>query len=146
MLLRRFGNSNDAMLKIPAKNNLRHGFAMRTGNFFQNRLIQQPSLHERRPGFQLNALLACVAPEILLRQIGMKFNLVDHGFHFRICQQVLQMMNLEIAHPDRPDATLPVQLLQSTPGILVLPGHRPVDQVQIEVLQAKPFQTCIKSR
>ena len=73
---------------------------------------------------------------LLLGQIRMELNLIDHGLDPGVFQQIHQMIDVEIAHTDRPDLFLMIQFLQRPPiplaPELAHPGgaHRLAAQLQ----------------
>ena len=56
------------------------------------------------------------------------------------------MLRLEIAHPDRRDPPLVAQVRERLEGFdeRVVGGRRPVDQVQVEAIDAEPIETGVK--
>ncbi|MOA18758.1 hypothetical protein D3C78_1390960 [compost metagenome] len=70
----------------------------------------------------------------------MELDLIHHRLDLRIFHQVFQMMYLEIADTDRFDASCLVQLFKRTPSVLVLACHRPVNQIQVEIIQPQLLQ------
>ena len=79
--------------------------------------------------------------------------LVDHGFDLCNLHERLQMMGHEVADTDRFDPAGFVQLLKCFPGagieflpvMLMVVRNGPVDQVQIQILQAQIFHGFLKS-
>lgn len=80
----------------------------------------------------------------------MEFHLVDHGFDFRNHQR-LQMVGQEVAHPDGARLSCFVKVGHGPPGFQIdlLPVGklfgvgRPVDQVQIQVIQPQCLQGLV---
>ncbi|MNV55041.1 hypothetical protein D3C71_1472620 [compost metagenome] len=65
----------------------------------------------------------------------MEFHLVHHWNYASVLDDILQMMNLKIAHTDRFDEALFLQMNQSFPSLPILSCHRPMYEIQIYIVQ-----------
>ena len=72
----------------------------------------------------------------------MHLHLIDHR---GLTLQMVQVLRLEVRHADGAGQPLRLELLQGVPcldvGIAVLDGGRPVDEVQVDVVQTELLQT-----
>ena len=76
----------------------------------------------------------------------MKLDLVDHGLDPGLADDPLEVVDVEVGHPDRPDAPLVLQLDQRLPrlDILVLPRHRPVDQEHVDPVEPELLHRVVE--
>ncbi len=52
-------------------------------------------------------------------QIRMEFDQVDHRFDLSVLEQILQMVNLEVAHPNGLDPSVFIELLERSPSVFI---------------------------
>ena len=85
--------------------------------------------------------LVLVAQAHLL-EVRVQLDLVDRRRHAGLRNQAFEVLRLEVGDPDRPHQPFRLQLDKGLPRlhIQVVGGHRPVDQVQIDVLQLEPLE------
>ncbi len=78
----------------------------------------------------------------------MQLDLVDGGRHPRLVDQPLQMLRLEVRHPDRARPALFLDPDEGAPSveIQVLLRRRPVDQIEVDRLQAQAVQALVEGR
>lgn len=86
--------------------------------------------------------------DVALLQCGVQLDLVDGGDDRAGIEYPTQVLGQEVRDADRPDASIGVQLFEGTPGVEVsiLGGGRPVDQVQVEVVEAETVQARVEAR
>jgi hypothetical protein len=73
-------------------------------------------------------------------------DLIDRRRNVRERQQVLQMRNQEVAHADGASATVLAKLLHRAPGVARGVRHRPVDQVEIDVVETQAGEAALAGR
>ena len=85
-------------------------------------------------------------PRRLLRQPGVQFDLVDHRDGVSFGKQPLEVVRVEVAYSDRADPAFGVQPLERAPrlDVAVLGRSRPVDEVQVEVVETKQVHARVK--
>src|SRR3989339_351595 len=140
MVMDRFGYDHHPMLDMPAKDDLGRTLLVFLGQVQQNGNIEIP-LHQRTPSLDDNIVQLAEVADILLVHQGMQFDLVYRRNNIARIENILQMMDLEIAHSNRTYLSLFVELGHSPPSIQVFSFHRPMDQVQVEILEAQFLQT-----
>src|SRR5690606_34452305 len=106
----------------------------------------QRSLSERAPGFGGNSVLPVGGNHLAVLQRRMQFHLVHGRNDSSLGDQLVQVIRLEVRHANGTDLVLCVQLFQGLPrlNVEVLFGSWPMDQEQVEVVQAQAPQTCVK--
>ncbi len=126
-------------IRPPADDRLGHRLAMLFGDAREGRIIQQPAAAQRAPAFDVDVMDGMKVPDAALLEPGMQLDLVDDGRHAGFADDPLQMVLVEIRNADRLDAAGLPELDQRLPGlgIFVLAGHRPVDQEQVDLLDAE---------
>src|SRR6476659_8455590 len=128
-----------AELDMPPNQCLRWRFAVgiRDGRDFW--IAQQGALPERAPRLGCDAQLSVHFPQLLLLQKRMQLDLVDRGNDSRGVHQDSQMFGFEIADADRPDTALVAKMRKRLERVdeRVFRRHRPVNEVEVEVLRAE---------
>ena len=103
---------------------------------------------ERRPGLDRDLVLGAEAAHVVLGQVRVHLDLVDRRDDVALAVQPPQVVGLEVGDADGPGAPLAVELLQGLPGrdeVAVVPGRqRPVDEEQVEVVDAQRLQRLVK--
>lgn len=97
---------------------------------------------ERGPGLGGDALLRVVLAGGVLLEVRVQLDLVDGRDDGRRLDQLLQVLRVEVGDTDGLDPAVRVELLEGLVRVDVLaPGRqRPVDQIQVEVVQAELLQ------
>lgn len=110
------------------------------------RVVEDRALRQRAPGFGGDAVGVGELDDVALLQCGVQLDLVDGGDDRAGIEYPTQVLGQEVRDADRPDASIGVQLFEGTPGVEVsiLGGGRPVDQVQVEVVEAETVQARMK--
>ena len=75
----------------------------------------------------------------------MHLDLIDSRNNVRDFRQFFQLINVKIADSDRTGFTRCVEFFHLSPGLKITAGYRPVDQIQINVVQLKAFEASVKS-
>ncbi len=75
----------------------------------------------------------------------MHLDLVGRGHDLGLGEQALEVMLLEIGDTDRAGLAVGVDLLHRLPGLDEIAdlGQRPMDQIQVDVLDTEPFQGLV---
>ncbi len=81
--------------------------------------------------------------EVLIGEGGGGLDLIHRGQYVGLLEQFGQVVPLEVAHADRTHAALRIELLHGGPCLLPAFG-RPVDQIQIHIVQAEPVQALLE--
>ena len=106
------------------------------------------ALGDRRPRLGDDAVLAAVGAHLLVAEVGVHLDLVHRGHHVGLGGQPLQVRHLEVRHADRAGAAVARELLQHLPGrdevAVVQGGQRPVDQEQVDVVDAERLQRAVE--
>jgi hypothetical protein len=86
------------------------------------------------------------AAGLLLGDQRTELDLVDLGSDARLGDQTLDVSRLEVRSSDRPNASIVTKLYQPAPSIdvAVLPRHRPVDEVLVDVVEPEPFEALLQ--
>ncbi|MNN91567.1 hypothetical protein D3C81_2096970 [compost metagenome] len=78
-----------------------------------------------------------ILQQLALCQQRVELDLIHSRHNSSVVDDILQMMRLEVAHTNGFDEPLFLQMHQRLPGIAVLAGYRPMDQIQINYIQSK---------
>src|SRR5271166_4539546 len=130
---------------MPANNHLRRGLAVLLGDAGDRRVVQQPTLAQRAPCLGGDAELGVHVAQLTLGQQRMQLDLVDHRHDPGRVDQGVEVFRLEVRHPDRADPPEVAHRSERPEGVdeLADRGHRPVNQVEVEVaapvVEAEPF-------
>lgn len=86
--------------------------------------------------------------DVALLQRRMQLDLVDGGDDRAGVEYPSQVLGQEVRDADRSNAPVRVQLLERTPGIdvSIVGGGGPVDQIQVEVVEAETVQARVEAR
>lgn len=97
---------------------------------------------ERGPCLGGDALLPVVLADRVLLEVRVQLDLVDGRDDGRRLDQLLQVLRVEVGDTDGLDPAVRVELLEGLVrvDVLVPRRQRPVDQVQVEVVQAELLQ------
>ena len=81
-----------------------------------------------------------------LLEVEVELDLVHGRDDVRLVEEPLQVRHLEVGDPDGVDPPVRVELLERAPGVhvAVLRGLGPVDQVEVDVVQAQPPQARLE--
>ena len=101
---------------------------------------------ERAPGLDRDRVSLGERPRVVSRHQRVELDLVDVGHDAGLRDQALEVRFLEVRGADRADAAVLEQLDQPPPGVdvAILPRHRPVDQEQVDVVDAEPFDAPLE--
>src|SRR5947208_4961780 len=125
------------MLKAPADQDLRGCPTIFRGDFLDQGVLKAPSPRERAVRLQLDVMLLAIFEEFSLKEERMELDLV-HRWRDRGCtQEFLQMRDRVVAHPNRPCQSLLPDLQKRLPRFVPQLGHRPVNQIQVHVLETE---------
>ena len=90
-------------------------------------------------------MLGGEGPPLLLRDVRADLQLVDVGRRPGVVDHPLQVRRGEVRRSDRPHQAVATQLHQPVEGVdvAVLVRIRPVDEQQVEVVEAEAFKACL---
>nr|BAO20972.1 2,5-diketo-D-gluconate reductase A [Serratia marcescens] len=146
----RFRDDDKTAVQVPAHHNLRRGFLVFFGQRLDQRLVEYAftALRQRAPGFGGDMVRGVPGAQLALLQQRVQLDLVDDRRHVGFIQQTLQVRRMEVAYADAFHQALFAQLDQLAPGgdVLILLRARPVDQIQIHIVQLELFQTGFQRR
>src|SRR5438552_4773068 len=140
----RFRNDDEPVLQAPADENLSRRPSVLRDDLSDDRMVESVSTREGAVRLQLNAFALAELEQRPLVQEGMKLDLVHGGWDGRRGEQFLQVANRVVADPDRAGESLVADLLQRLPGFLPQARHGPVDQVQVDVVEAELAATLLE--
>ena len=144
----RLRNHDQVALQVPAQRDLRRRLAMLARQFLDHLFLYRLALGQRAPGFGGDAVALMEGAQLALRESGMQLDLVHRRRHAGILDQPAQVGLGEVRHADRARAAVLLHLDHRAPGFqkLVAAGHRPVDQVQVDIGQAQLAQALVHRR
>ncbi|EPY38348.1 chemotaxis response regulator [Angomonas deanei] len=146
ILVHRFGNHNHARLDKPTNDHLRRGTFVLLRNLHKDRVLQKITLAEGTPSRDGDVLLLAILAKRGLRILRVNFNLVDHRPHLANCENIFNVVLVEVGQADRANLLFLVQLFQGSPRIEVglLVGSGPVNQVQVHVVHTERRATLLE--
>mmetsp|Transcript_27930 Transcript_27930/g.91091 ORF Transcript_27930/g.91091 Transcript_27930/m.91091 type:complete len:228 (+) Transcript_27930:100-783(+) len=122
------------VLHGPAHQNLRSRDAVPRGRRLQRGVVEAERARERGVGDQADATRRAEGLDLVLSQKGVQLNLVGGWHHARArrIDQLLQVGDAKVAHPDAPRESEPLRLLECEPVLdPLLRVDRPVNQVEV---------------
>jgi hypothetical protein len=128
---------------MPAQDHLRRGPTVPVRDPHDDRVAQQfAAVAERSPGLGDDAVLGVVGARTRPGHRRVELDLVDLRCLAGLGDQPVQVGGLEVGHAHGPGQPLGAQPQQPAPGVHVPvpPGHRPVDEVEVHVVQAEPVE------
>ena len=144
-----FRKRNDIILKQKSQTQLRRWNLILSGKFKDQSIFQNPPSSDRAPCLHLNTMLFTILHSCLLHITRMQFQLIDNWFYSSILQNVLNMVRKEVAESKSPDLPFFLKFFHRPPGLKiqffpVLTVSRrswPVDQIDVQIIGTKSFQT-----
>src|SRR5712692_1041634 len=130
-------DDDETVLEAPADQDLRGRAAILRGDLSDRGMLQALSAREGAVRLQLDPMGPAVLEKFFLEQEGMELDLIDRGWHRTRRQQFFQVRDHVVAESDRPHLTLVSKFEQSLPGLLTESGDRPMNEIQVHVLQAE---------
>ena len=129
------GEQSHAALDVPPDNGLGGALAVLLGNPHQDGVLQdaRPPVDKRGVGRDFDASLLAESDQFLLGKERMDLDLQHGRLYGPFIQEVLDLLRVEVGHPDTPDQPLGHQLLHCEPGSGGVDG-RIKDDVTIVVL------------
>ena len=132
----RLGQRHEALLQGPAEHDLRRRPGVRRGHRLHDRVMQAPAAGQRAVGLDGDAVSPAEVDQRGLGEERVQLELVDHRRHVRRRQQLAQVRLHVVADADRACPALGVDRLQRAPAPRPSFEHGPVDEVQVDVLEA----------
>src|SRR5947209_8505893 len=132
------------MLQAPTNEDLGRRPRVPRRDLGNDRMIESMTAREGAVCFELDLLAHAEFEQGLLIEERMELDLVHGGWSRRRAEQFLQVSDRVVAHPDRPRESLVTDLEERLPGLLSQTGHGPVDEVQIDVVEAELAATLLE--
>ena len=107
-------------------------------------VLQAAAARQRTVRLQLDAARAARLQQVALEEKGRELDLVDRRAYVGPPQQSGKVAIGVVAHADRPRSSLLQDALQGPPAVVPLLRDGPVDQVQIDIVEAQSLQTAIE--
>src|SRR5271157_3138800 len=101
-----FRNGDQAVVEMPANDDLRRGLPMLRGDLDDHRLAEVSAASERTPGFRLDPSPVMELSKRLLLKARMELDLIDRGRYASLSDDSFEVIPIEIRNPDRADPTL----------------------------------------
>jgi hypothetical protein len=99
-------------------------------------------------GLQASVATSWSSPgaQLGLLQPRMQLDLVYRRQPLRLRPQPLEVLDAEVGDPERAGPPFLVDPFEGAPGleIAVLAGHRPVDQVEVDAVEAEPLEAAVE--
>ena len=125
----------------PPQDDLSRGLGDLLGYLGDGGVFQHPALRYRRPRLGDDAVILAVLAYRLVGEVGVHFDLVYSRHGIGLGGKPVQVVGLEVRHPDRTGASVIVELLHHLPSghevTVVQSGQRPVDQEQVHIIEAE---------
>ncbi len=136
----RLGDHDVAELQVPADHDLRRRPAVRLGDLDDRGVVEHRALRERAPGLGDDPELARARGAARLLEVGVQLDLVDRRRLARLRDHPPQCSGWKFETPIARDQALVAELDERPPGlhVAVVRRHRPVDQVEVEVVELQP--------
>jgi hypothetical protein len=134
---------------VPAQDHLGRRLAVRLRDRGDARVGEHvAAARERAPGLGDDAVPLVELAQRGLGEVRVQLHLVDGGHGARLVDQPLQVRDLEVRHPDRARPTVARDLLQRAPrvDVAVALRQRPVDEVEVDVVEPEPLQALVERR
>src|SRR5207249_9727284 len=132
------------MLQAPSNQDLSRCPSVLRSDLRNDRMVQPVPAREGAVGLQLNPLLHTELEQILLVQEGMEFDLVHGGRNRRCGEQFLEVANRVVADANRAGEPAVMDLKQRLPRFMSQAWYRPVDEIQIDVVEAEFAATLLE--
>src|SRR5438094_2682056 len=142
----RLRDDDEPMLQAPSNQDLSRCPSVLRGDLRNDRMVQPVSAREGAVGLQLHLLLHTELEQLLLVQEGMEFDLVHRGRNRRCGEQFLEVASRVVADADRAGEPVVVDLEQRLPRFVSQARYRPVDEIQIDVVEAAEFAATLLER
>src|SRR3989441_2278867 len=107
-------------------------------------MVESMSAREGTVRLQLNPMLHAELEQVLLVQEGMELDLVHGGWNRRCREQVFEVADRVVADADRAGEPLVVDLQQRLPRFVSQARYRPVDEIQIDIIEAEFVATLFE--
>jgi radical SAM superfamily enzyme YgiQ (UPF0313 family) len=139
----RLGDGDQAVLQPPAHQHLGHGAAVAGRHAAEHRVVHPPAADQRPVGLELDAVAPAVLEQRPLVEEGVELHLVHRRRLAGPGQQLVEVGHGVVGDPDGPRLPVGQEPLHGPPGVEALPLHRPVDQVEVGLLDPQPPQAGV---
>ena len=111
-------------------------------------VVEQGALGERAPGLGGDAVLGVPGAQLGLLEVRVQLDLVDGRQLLGLALEPLEVLDAEVGDADRARVALLLDPFEGAPGVevAVLARHRPVDQVEVDVVHPEPPQAALAGR
>src|SRR2546422_11058155 len=100
-------------------------------------MVESMSAREGTVRLQLNPMLHAELEQVLLVQEGMELDLVHGGWNRCCREQLFEVVDRVVTDADRAGEPLVVDLQQRLPRFVSQARYRPVDEIQIDIVEAE---------
>jgi hypothetical protein len=141
-----FRDRDQAVVQMPAQHHLGRGLPVLLGDLRQGGVLQQLALPQRTPRFGGDVVAGVELPQLRLLKTRVQLDLVQDRGLAGLVHDLLKMRDRKVRDPDRPGASLLLDPQKRLPAFPVQPAmrRRPVDQVQVHIIEAEPTEAVIE--
>src|SRR5690606_17250434 len=118
------------------------------GDPHDHRVVERRALPQRRPGLGGDGVVGVEPAQLALSEGRVQLDLVDRGNGAGLGDQGAQVVDGEIGDADGTDPALTLEFLEGAEGVdeAARPGHRPVDQIQIDMVETQSGEAGVEDR
>ena len=109
-----------------------------------DRVVEPFATGERAIGLHDDLVLLAECTRLALLQERVDLDLVDGRRLVRLGEELLEVRHEEIADADVARAPVGLDALERPPRVEALARHRPVEQVEVDVVEAEPRETGVE--
>ena len=135
-----FWEDHVAAFDVPAQHHLGRMYAEGLGDPDHHRVTEHRAACDGRPALGDDVVFGAVGADLIVGEVRMHLDLIDRGDGLGLPGQFLQVVETEVRHANAACPAVGFELLQGLPGgdevAVVECGQRPVDQEQIDVVEA----------
>ena len=140
-----FGNYGNSFLSSPAQTDLSGSMGVFGSKYTHYIVIKICASGKRGICLYLNSFILAIINQLFRIAERMAFNLIYCRYNSGIGFQLFQMTDFKVADTDRKSPPGFLDFLQYFPGAEITSRNRPVDQIQINIIQFEPVQASFKS-
>ena len=140
-----FGNYGNSFLSSPAQTDLSRSMGIFSSEYTHNIIIKICPPCKRGICLYLDSFILAIINQLFRIAERMAFNLIYSRYDSGIGFQFFQMTDFKITDTDRKSPPGFLDFLQYFPGAEITSRNRPVDQIQIHIIQFEPVQASFKS-
>ena len=140
-----FGNYGNSFLSSPAQTDLSGSMGVFGSKYTHYIVIKICASGKRGICLYLNSFILAIINQLFRIAERMAFNLIYCRYNSGIGFQLFQMTDFKITDTNRKSPPGFLDFLQYFPGAEITSRNRPVDQIQINIIQFEPVQASFKS-